>query len=60
MNDTHLHAPLKAKYRELETKLMLAKLREFPNKVPSPSRDEMMVMLQNATKSVTIDKSQAF
>ena len=39
---------------------MLAKLREFPNKVPSPSRDEMMVMLQNAMKSVTIDKSQAF
>ena len=37
INDTHLHAPLKARYREQEMDLMLKKLRN-EKKVPSPDR----------------------
>ena len=42
VNDTDLHHPLKTSYREKETALMIEKLRENPDKIPSPSRDEIM------------------
>ena len=34
INDTHLHAPLKAKFRDEEMESMLAKLKENPQKEP--------------------------
>ena len=55
ISDTDLHAPLKAKYRELETNLMLQQLRKDPHKIPRPDRDDMMSMLTEAMGSVQID-----
>ena len=47
-NDTDLHHLLKTSYREKETALMIEKLRENPDKIPSPSRDEIMKMCKAA------------
>ena len=58
VNDTHLHAPLKAKYRELEIKLMLKQLKENPQKIPSPDRDEMMDMISEAMKTCRLKEVQ--
>ena len=33
VNDTHIHAPLKAEYRKLETALMLEQLKVDKNKI---------------------------
>ena len=60
INDTHLHAPLKAKYREQEMALMLEKLRKFPKKVPSPTNSEMIEMIYEALDQVSFDKERAF
>ena len=48
VNDTDLHHSLKTSYREKETVLMIEKLRENPDKVPSPSRDDIMKMCKAA------------
>ena len=60
VNDTHLHKPLKAKYRELEMKLMLKQLTENPLKIPSPDRDEMIYMISEAMKTCKFDRKKAF
>ena len=60
VNDTHLHAPLKAKYRELEIKLMLKQLKDNPKKIPSPDRNEMMDMISEAMKTCRFDRKKAF
>ena len=60
INDTHLHAPLKAKYRELEVKLMLEKLKTDKEKIATSDRDDMMVLLCNAMKTMKFDKEKAF
>ena len=52
INDTHIHHRLKAEYRVKESELMLKKLKEEPNKVPSPSRDQMMEMLVESWNTV--------
>ena len=52
INDTDMHAPLKSKYRELEAELMIEQLRSNPNKIPKPSKDDMMRMLDTDWKSV--------
>ena len=48
MNDTSCHYNLQKHYREFELKLMLEQLNNDPNKIPSPSRNEMMSMLLKA------------
>ena len=53
VNDTHYHHKLKQNYRDLESNMMLNKLRLAPDKVPSPSRDEMMSMLDESWKITT-------
>ena len=55
VNDTHAHHCLKTAYRLLESELMLKKLKADPNKVPAPTRDEMMDMCVGACKSLTVD-----
>ena len=50
VNDTHYHHQLKQHYRDLEIDLMLTKLTSEPNKVPSPSKDDMMAMLNASWK----------
>ena len=60
INDTHFHNPLKAQYREQEMALMLEKLREKPDKIPSPTRNEMMAMLVSSLESVKVDVEKAF
>ena len=60
VNDTHLHAPLKAKYREKEMELMLKMLEVEPGKIPTPSRDQVMKMAKEAIENVPIDNDKAF
>ena len=47
-NDTALHRPLKALSREKEEQLMYKKLREDRNKIPKPSRGDIMMMMTEA------------
>ena len=62
VNDTDLYHPLKASYREKEAALMIEKLQENPDKIPSPSWDEIMKMCKAAFKKtiVKVDVSDAF
>ena len=39
-----MHHPFKALYRDKESVLMIEKLQEHPNKVPSPTRDDTINM----------------
>ena len=39
---------------------MIEILKEYPIKIPQPTRDEMMKMLNNAIKSVNIDCADGF
>ena len=39
---------------------MLEKLSKDPNKVPSPNRSEMMSLLVDSEKAITIDVNAAF
>ena len=55
INDTHCHAPLKAYCREEKMKLMLHQLQENPNKIPSPSRNEMMAMLIRSWENLEVN-----
>jgi len=55
INDTHIHAPLKNKYRELEQELMLTQLRAGPKNIPQSSRDDMMRMLVESVQRIDID-----
>ena len=48
INDTDLHSPLKAKYRELEQLLITDQLKANPKKIPRPSRVDMMRMLSES------------
>ena len=48
INDTDMHAPLKKRYRLLEAELMLKQLEEDPGKIPRPSKDDMMSILNSA------------
>ena len=60
INDTHLHRPLKAKYREKETTLMLEKLSQEPGRIPCPSRDEIMQLTVDSLNEINIDYQLAF
>ena len=62
VNDTDLHHPLKVSYREKETALMIERLRENSDKIPSPSRDEIKKMCKAAFKEgiAKVDVRDAF
>ena len=51
-NDTYMHAPFKKGYRHLESELMLKQLKIDRNRIPQPSRDEIMEMLDKAWECV--------
>ena len=59
INDTSCHHNLK-KHREFEMNLMLEQLNNDPNKIPSPSRDEMMRMLLKAWELLDVDAEREF
>ena len=59
VNDTHVHHKLKIAYRELESKMMLEKLRQEPHKIPTPNRDDMMTMMDDSWTSLTTDPNLA-
>ena len=62
VNDTNLHHPLKASYHDEEAALMIEKLKENPDKIPSSSRDEIMKMYKAALEETiaNVDVSNAF
>ena len=62
VNDTDLHHPLKASYREKEAALLIEKLRENPDKILSPRRDEIMKMCKAAFEETIakVDVSDTF
>ena len=61
VNDTDLHSPLKAKYRELEQSLMMQQLKADPKKITQPSRDDMMrILVESDLKSLEIDAESRF
>ena len=60
VNDTAYHKDSKAAYRKKEMQLMLYNLTENPNKIPQPSRDQIMQMFRNVwdevyTKIICVD-----
>ncbi len=59
-NDTALHHRLKVVYRGKEEKLMLQKLRANPDKIPSPTRDEMMTMLTESYQELNVNQELAY
>ena len=60
INDTSCHHNLKKHYREFEMNLMLEQLNNDPNKIPSPSRGEMMRMLLKAWELLNVDTEREF
>ena len=60
VNDTDLHAPLKAKYWDQEQSLMIDELGPNPKKVPQPKRDYMKRMLIESLKYLEIDFANDF
>ena len=60
INDTSCHHNLKKHYREFEMNLMLEQLNNDPNKIPSPSRDEMMRMFLKAWELLDLDTEREF
>ena len=51
INDTSCHHHLKSHYQEFEKKTMLEELKKDPYKISSPSRNEVMHMLQHSWDS---------
>ena len=60
VDDTDVHSPLNAKYRQLEQGLMIHQLAENPQKIPQPNRNDMMRMLDGSFRSSKIDFSSRF
>ena len=59
-NDTHYHRKLKSYYRDLEMELMLEKLQVERNKVPTPTREEMVNITVKAEKKFDVNFSEVF
>ena len=59
INDKSCHHNLK-KHREFEMNLMLEQLNNDPNKIPSPSQDEMLRMPLNAWELLDVDTEREF
>ena len=47
-NNTHNHKRVKALYQDSEMVKMIDNLRDHPDKIPSPTRDDMMEMFNHA------------
>ena len=60
INGTSCHHNLKKHYREFEMNLMLEQINNDPNKIPSPSRDEIMRMLLKAWELLDVDTEREF
>ena len=60
INDTSCHHNPKKHYHEFEMSLMLEQLNNDPNKIPSPSRDEMMRRLLKAWELLDVDTEREF
>ena len=58
-NDTHSHHLLKKNYRQLEANLMIEMLQKDSNKIPSPSTDDIMKILNDAWNSLDVDVEEA-
>ena len=48
VNSAEVHHPSKSKHREKGSLLMIEKLQENPDKIPSPNRDEIMQILKSS------------
>ena len=59
-NDTDLHHHLKRRHRHEEMALMLKKLEVDKNKVPAPSREEMINLLLAAWRETVVDFAAVF
>ena len=59
-NDTDLHRRLKALYRNEEMELMLKMLEVDKNKVPAPTREDMINMLMSSWKKLETDFAAVF
>lgn len=59
INDTHIHHFLKLSYRKLESELMAQQLQNESQKIPSPSRDDMMRMLVDSWDSLNVNVAMA-
>ena len=55
VNDTHVHHMLKKEYRKRESALMLKQLTDNPQKVPNPTRDDIMTMLASSWEALKVD-----
>ena len=51
-NDTDFPHPLKTNYRKLEMELMLEKLRQHPERITSPFREEMMATFDKSWSTI--------
>ena len=60
VNDTDVHSLLKVKYRQLKQELMIRQLTENPQKIPHPSRNDMMRMLDESFRSLKMDVASRF
>ena len=60
INDTSCQHNLKKHYRGFEIHLTLEQLNNDPNKIPSPSWDEMMHMLLKAWELLDVDTEREF
>ena len=60
VNDTHIHCPLKQHYRDEEAELMIRKLNENKNKVPTPDHSDVIRMTIAAWQKITVDFASAF
>ena len=58
VNDTHLHKQLKNECRKKESALMLEKLTKDPQKVQSPDRSEMSLLVESE-KAIALDTNAA-
>ena len=57
VNDADIHRLLKPNYRKLEQELVMREPSDNPLKIPEPSRDDIMRMLDESFESLQIDFS---
>ena len=60
VNDADIHRLLKPNYRKLEQELVMREPSDNPLKIPEPSRDDIMRMLDESFESLQIDFSNRY
>ena len=60
VNDADIYRLLKPNYRKVEQELMMREPSDNPLKIPEPSRDDIMRMLDESFKSLQIDFSNRY